>query len=451
MGIVRILAPPRPHEHQGLMSDELPLLQTASLDATVVFRAGRPIPAREFIGAAEALAANLPDVAHIVNLCENRFHFALLWTAACLRSQLTLLPPSQAPGVLAELAKAYPDQHTFNDEALAEVISRTSARLASGVSGRWRIPADRRVALTFTSGSTGMPQAHPKTWGTLCRNAQLAAAEVLGGRGSHLIATVPAQHVYGLETSLISALVADCPAHDGKPFFPQDVRAALAAMPTPRTLVTTPTHLKALLDANIQVPALNRVVSATAPLPMELAQRIEAAWSTQIYEIYGCTEAGVMARRRTTAGELWETFTDGEIVHTDTGTHYRAPQLPEPVSLSDLIDSQSSTRFHLRGRSADMIKVAGKRTSLQEITRHLLASPGVLDAAVFVPEPDARPAAFVVAPGLSARQVLAALAGRIEPVFVPRPLIVVERLPRNDVGKLPREALLSLWSRRHES
>jgi acyl-coenzyme A synthetase/AMP-(fatty) acid ligase len=98
-----------------------------------------------------------------------------------------------------------------------------------------------------------------------------------------------------------------------------------------------------------------------------------------------------------------------------------------------------------------MIKVAGKRTSLQEITRHLLASPGVRDAAVFVPEPDARPAAFVVAPGLSAQQIMASLAGRIEPVFMPRPLIVVERLPRNDVGKLPREALLSLWSRRHES
>jgi len=433
------------------MPAELPLLETASLDATVAFRAGRPIVAREFIGAAEALAERLPGVAHIVNLCENRFHFALLWVAACLRSQVTLLPPSQAPGVLADLAAAYPDQHAFNDEALAEMLSAITTQSVTGLSARWRIPEDRIVALTFTSGSTGMPQPHPKTWGTLYRNAQLAAAEVLGGAGSHLIATVPAQHVYGLETSLVSALVAGCPAYDGKPFFPQDVRLALDAMPTPRTLVTTPTHLRALLDANVRLPALRRVVSATAPLPVELAERIEAAWSTQIYEIYGCTEAGVMARRRTTAGEMWETFTGGEIVHGETGAQYRAPQLPEPVSLSDLIDSVSPTRFHLRGRSADMIKVAGKRTSLQEISRHLLSVPGVRDAAVFVPQPDARPAAFVVAPGLSAQQVLAALAGRLEPVFVPRPLIVVERLPRNDVGKLPREALLALWSRRHDT
>jgi acyl-coenzyme A synthetase/AMP-(fatty) acid ligase len=32
----------------------------------------------------------------------------------------------------------------------------------------------------------------------------------------------------------------------------------------------------------------------------------------------------------------------------------------------------------------------------------------------------------------------------MESVFVPRPLVIVARLPRNDVGKMPREALLQL-------
>ena len=30
----------------------------------------------------------------------------------------------------------------------------------------------------------------------------------------------------------------------------------------------------------------------------------------------------------------------------------------------------------------------------------------------------------------------------MEPVFVPRPLVLVEKLPRNELGKLPRGALL---------
>ena len=427
----------------------LPLLHAPSLVATFAIYRGRIVSAQQFIAQAEAVAARFPAADHVVNLCENRYHFALAWAAACLRVQVTLLPPNQARGVLDDLAATYPQQHTVDDERIAGVLEGLNANVAS--SGDWQVPADRVVALTFTSGSTGMPQAHPKTWRTLAINARIACTEILGGPGSHLVATVPAQHVYGLETSLISAFAAGCAIFDGKPFFPQDVRAALAAMPEPRTLVTTPTHLRALLASGIDLPRLNRVVSATAPLGAELAQQLEQAWSTQVYEIYGCTEAGIMARRRTSAGEQWETFSGGVVVHAADGPQYRAPQLPEPVPLADLIESASDTRFALRGRAADMIKVAGKRTSLQEITRHLLAIPGVVDAAVFVPQQDARPVALVVAPTLTPQQIRMQLTERIEAVFLPRPLLRVERLPRNDVGKLPREALLALWSRHRES
>jgi acyl-coenzyme A synthetase/AMP-(fatty) acid ligase len=428
-----------------------PLLQVPTLDAPLAMYRGRMMSARQFIADAQALAAAFPQAEHVVNLCENRYHFALCFAAACLREQLTLLPPSRAQGVLDELAHTYPGQHTVDDSQFADPFQHADATQIETVNSHWQLDADRVVALTFTSGSTGMPQSHPKTWRTLAINAQLARDGVLGGAGSRIVATVPAQHVYGLETSLISALSAQCVIYDAKPFFPQDVRGALASVDGPRTLVTTPTHLKALLDSNIQLPPLNRVVSATAPLSVEVAQRIESAWSTELYEIYGCTEAGVMARRRTAHSELWDAFPGGTVVHTDTGAQYRAPQLPDAVPLQDLIESVTDTRFSLRGRAADMIKVAGKRTSLQEITRHLLAVPGVIDAAVFVPQADARPVAVVVAPTLNSQQILAQLGERIEAVFLPRPLLLVERLPRNEVGKLPREALLSIWSQQRGS
>ena len=51
---------------------------------------------------------------------------------------------------------------------------------------------------------------------------------------------------------------------------------------------------------------------------------------------------------------------------------------------------------------------------------------------------------MVVAPGLNERQLLAALAERLDPVFLPRPLIKVDVLPRNDTGKVTRAALLAL-------
>ena len=52
--------------------------------------------------------------------------------------------------------------------------------------------------------------------------------------------------------------------------------------------------------------------------------------------------------------------------------------------------------------------------------------------------------AFVVAPGLTVAQVVAQLRDRIDPAFLPRPVVLVDRLPRALTGKLPREALRAL-------
>ena len=54
--------------------------------------------------------------------------------------------------------------------------------------------------------------------------------------------------------------------------------------------------------------------------------------------------------------------------------------------------------------------------------------------------------AFVVAPGLSARQITAALRERVEAIFLPRPLVLVDELPRNSTGKLPRSGLQTLYA-----
>jgi acyl-coenzyme A synthetase/AMP-(fatty) acid ligase len=102
----------------------------------------------------------------------------------------------------------------------------------------------------------------------------------------------------------------------------------------------------------------------------------------------------------------------------------------------------------LRGRRSDVVNVAGKRASLASLNHHLLAIPGVQDGAYLVPEEKgvavSRLTAFVVAPDLSARTVLDELRRRVDPVFLPRPLYFVARLPRDATGKLSREALLRL-------
>ncbi|MGZ5042977.1 MAG: hypothetical protein ACXWBQ_19730, partial [Usitatibacter sp.] len=55
--------------------------------------------------------------------------------------------------------------------------------------------------------------------------------------------------------------------------------------------------------------------------------------------------------------------------------------------------------------------------------------------------------AFAVAPKLGVAAILAALRSRIDPAFMPRPLVLVDSLPRQLTGKLPREALAALAAR----
>jgi acyl-coenzyme A synthetase/AMP-(fatty) acid ligase len=51
---------------------------------------------------------------------------------------------------------------------------------------------------------------------------------------------------------------------------------------------------------------------------------------------------------------------------------------------------------------------------------------------------------MVVAPTLDAAQITHALRERIDPAFLPRPLLLVDALPRNETGKLPQHALHAL-------
>ena len=97
---------------------------------------------------------------------------------------------------------------------------------------------------------------------------------------------------------------------------------------------------------------------------------------------------------------------------------------------------------------ADQVNIAGHRMSLGDLNQTLLDIDGVQDGVFFLPDEDpefvTRLTAFVVAPGKSEDQIQRALRARVDPVFLPRPLVLVSRLPRNATGKLPRELLRQL-------
>jgi len=419
------------------MSSALPLLGCDALHTTMWWHEGRAVTRAEFLARAITLAARLPTARYAINLCKNRYAFSIAFAAACLRGQTNLLPASVASGALQAVCGEYPNHHLLDevDVDLSTDISPWSDASPS-------IPSDHIAAVAFTSGSTGKPQAHASTWATLVASARRSAARIFQTPNLNLVATVPAQHMFGLEMSVLQPLVNGCAAHSGRPFFPADVIATLALVPGPRALVTTPAHLRACV-ASSHVPQLEFVLSATAPLARELAQQVETAWQTPVLEIYGSTETGAIASRRTVNGDVWELLPGGAFALKNDTLHYIPVDATTPIVLHDQFERIDDTRFILAGRSNDLIKVAGKRASLADLNARLLAIPGVRDGVVFQPEPDGRVAALAVVDGASEREILAALSLNLDEVFVPRPLRIVPALPRDAMGKLPRERLLA--------
>jgi len=392
----------------------------------------------------------LPQGCYAVNLCEDRYLFTVGFAAVMLRGQTSLLPPNRAPRVIEEVAQSYAPSYRL-DDALVEKAFRASAEAPPAIAPGFDTVADPHLAcVLFTSGSTGRPQPSAKRWGDLKKGSGLLQARfgIGGPNATSIVATVPPQHMYGLETTVLLQLTGAACVHGARPFFPQDICSALEQVPAPRVLITTPLHLRACVDAGLRWPRLEQIISATAPLTAELAGRAEEQLGAPVREIFGCTEGGSLASRRSVRDTTWQPY-DGVRVEVDAeGAWVQGPQLPVPIRLSDRIEREPGGRFKLLGRSEDLINIAGKRGSLGDLNQKLLEVPGVVDGAFYVPDGergrDPRLCALVVAPTLSRSQVLEALAERLDPVFLPRPLFLVDELPRNETGKLARAALAAL-------
>ncbi|MBF0290861.1 MAG: acyl-CoA synthetase [Nitrospinae bacterium] len=429
------------------------VLPRHSADSVVAVRNGEIIDARRFYRDFAWWSQRLPDRPYVVNICEDKYLFFVGLVTAAARGQITLLPHSTAPEAFAATIQQFEGVTCLADCAPpVSGLDILDMREDPGDATPMEpfIPAERTVAITFTSGSTGVPSGHPKTWGFL-----MASASIIGSRlgsicqdGFTAVSTVPHQHMYGLEHSICAPLKLGGSFHAGRPFLPDDIRAALSASPRPRALVTTPPHLRACLTENGSFPELDFIVSATAPLDKETALAVEKLFSCRLLEIYGCTEAGSIASRQTARESLWKTL-DGLSVTENQGEAFAvATHLPGPIPLADIMDIRGPETFSIRGRIADMVKVGGKRVALGDLNHHLVEIPGVVDGVYFAPdgldENNGRLVAFVAEPSVSNETILSHLRKWIDPVFMPRRIYRVESLPREKTGKIPRSELVRL-------
>jgi acyl-coenzyme A synthetase/AMP-(fatty) acid ligase len=433
----------------------------------VAYRAGKPVRARQFLADVRRLAAALGPTSHVLNACSDRYHFSVGLAAGLVAQRVTLLPPTTTAEVIGQLQRFAPDVTCLTDEDDCRIelpqlryppMSDTgdAAGAQSGRAGDAGVPmidTAQPTACVFTSGSTGTPLPYHKTFGSLIQCVRIEAGRLGLGRDPPctIVATVPPQHMYGFESSVLMAMANGFALSAERPFYPADIVAVLESVPRPRVLVTTPVHLRALLASGVALAPADLIVSATAPLPRQLAHEAEQRFGTRLLEIYGSTETGQIAARRTAETAEWRLWPQVRLSVDGEESWAEGGHIAERTRLYDVLELTGPDRFLLHGRVADLVNIAGKRSSLAYLNHQLNSIPGVIDGAFFHLEEAAasqtgveRVGACVVAPGLDPARVLEALRRRIDPVFLPRPLLLVPRLPRNSTGKLPQQALRSL-------
>jgi len=247
------------------------------------------------------------DVVHhlpkVLNLCEDRYHFLVVFTATMLEGRTTVMPSNRSEGELTRVIEGNKGIQLISDPEIAAICQLDIDDCCDPI--EWEInlvPASMVVAELYTSGSTGTPSANAKTWSQLINGAQQVYARfgLNYFTQSSIIATVPPQHMFGFEMSIVMPLVCGVTIHHDQPFYPLDIQRALCEKQSPCILVTTPIHLKACITLRKGWPDIEFVMSATAPMPEEVARQAECIMKSEVREVYGCSEVGAIATRRMT-------------------------------------------------------------------------------------------------------------------------------------------------------
>lgn len=438
-----------------MVVDQDHFLTTREPGQAIARYAGGDVSVAQFIANARALAGALPDRPFVINLSADRYNFLLRFCAAVIAGQCTLMPPNRQTNTILEIASDYADCYVIGGDRPGNLY-QFPVPTSLPTTPRGDVPMiddDQLCAIVFTSGSTGNSTPNRKYWKTLREGTRSNAQLLLDNSDETLrvLATVPPQHMWGFEMSILLPLCANVAVSHQTPFFPQDIFDSLQSLPQPRALVSSPVHLRAFLETAVGELEIDRIYTATAPMSADLAQALERRFGALVIDVFGSSESGIIAARQVAREEVWRLADAFELATTDEGTQVLAEHLNEDVRLGDTVELLATHRFRWIGRSQDMINIAGKRGSLADLNQRLHAIPGVKDGVIFLPdEASQRLAAIVVAPGLRRSDILESLRGSVEPVFMPRPMYLVEELPRQATSKLPRKALLELFRKLRE-
>ncbi|MDA8020135.1 MAG: acyl-CoA synthetase [Thermoanaerobaculia bacterium] len=341
--------------------------------------------------------------------------------------------------------------------------------------GEW---ADRFALLLYTSGTTGKPKGVPLRHRHLESQVRSLSEAWRWRPSDHVVGVLPLHHVHGIVNVLLSALWngAECTLH--RRFDAERVWRSFET-DSPTLFMAVPTVYRRLIEEWQAKPgpqdhrsrsasSLRLMVSGSAALPGTTRERWQAITGHSLLERYGMTEIGMAlsqpydgARLPGTVGGALpgvEVRVEGDDLQVRSpgmfDGYWRRPDETAEVFTQDGFfrtgDVATSERgcYRLLGRrSVDILKSGGEKISALEIEAILRIHETVADAAVVGlddPEWGQRVVAFVETHEGSAVEPDALrhfCRERLAAYKVPKEVEIVERLPRNALGKVVKGKL----------
>lgn len=334
----------------------------------------------------------------------------------------------------------------------------------------------------FTSGSSGDPELIPKHLYQLIEEIDnIHRVWEKLGRDATVYSTVSHHHIYGL---LFRAL---WPLAEGNQFdtaiceFFEDVGQRSDNVQK-IVLVSSPTHLSRIskdTDWSLIKNKCVGVFSSGAPLPAPASFDAAKYFGCPPYEVFGSSETGGIAWRQQSPTEdvRWQPFPGIEVAIDESSQCLKilSPYLPPIESEGNAKASkdvwyvtqdkiqfdEGSKQFKLLGRADNIVKVEGKRVSVTEMERKLIAHEGIKAAktVVLTNEKNNRVEIGVVLVLSEQGEALQAQLSRFqfnkqlqnylldffERPVVPRRWRIVEELPFNSQGKITQKSLLDFF------
>ena len=331
------------------------------------------------------------------------------------------------------------------------------------------------AVIKLTSGSTGRPRGIAVGAEHLIADGRQILRGMGIGADDVNLGVIPPAHSYGLGNLVMPLVLQGSPLLILRDPIPATLSSVLS-FPEPSIFPGVPTLFEMLapLPEDAMTPkGLRLCISAGAPLRPDTAAAFRGRFGLPVRSLYGASECGGITYDASPDGTVAETG-DGavglplpEVEVRLSGDEGRVTAKSRAVAFGYLsgveaggdgefsegwfrtgdtgrFDAQG--RLVLTGRIGALVNVAGRKVNPREVEAALLAVPGVGDAAVLgVPDAargEALVACLVTQGELSREMVMSYLRQELAGYKLPRRLVFLDSIPRNERGKLDRRALL---------